>query len=255
MESYALIAIILAVLIILFRQIRLRSSRKSHHSDMDIIEAAINLPQQPGDDRHDEPATESMLRALEKKGVRLDRPLTRGQAMNVLGLHLPPDGRQVDILKHFNIPYSFGMNRTLANSLIQEIFHNPDNVKEWSNRPPTTRVRQGLLFMGGQLVNGVTQVEAQARLVHLGMEDPYRYHEWKQIDRLFLETNSPDIRAKYGARKITWKRFFEIYEALKSDGLQSQEMNGGQIIEYTFSRELDGVGQADGPHTMEPATV
>ncbi len=196
------------------------------------IETALDLPpMEPVESWQNERATEALLLELKEHGVQLDRPLTKGQAMNVLGLFSPPDGRQVDILKHFNIPYSFKMNQTMAHYVIRELFRDPQKVAEWNNRPPTTTVRQGLLFMEGKLINGLTHMQAQRRLDRIGMANPERYQEWKQIDRLFLEANNPEVRAKFEVRKITWKRFFESYETLKAAGIPPRSLCGENIIE------------------------
>jgi hypothetical protein len=173
--------------------------------------------------------------------------------MNVLGLFTPPDGRQVDILKHFNIPYSYKMNQTMAHYLIRELFDDPNKVEEWKNRPPTTTVRQGLLFMQGSLVSGLSHVDSQKLLDKLGMEDPERYQEWKQIDRLFLETNNPEIRAKYKVRKITWKRFFDSYEAIKEAGVSAKAMSGEHIIEHSMRQDGSIKAHTEIQDVMEPS--
>jgi hypothetical protein len=203
------------------------------------IETALELPpMEPVESWQNEQASEALLLELREHGVELNRDLTKGQAMNVLGLFSPPDGRQVDILKHFNIPYSFKMNQTMAHYVIRELFRDPQKVAEWNNRPPTTTVRQGLLFMEGKLVSGLTHMQAQRRLDQVGMENPEQYQEWKQIDRLFLEANNPEIRAKYEVRKITWKRFFESYENLKAAGIPPRSMCGENIIEQATLEDV-----------------
>ncbi len=218
------------------------------------IEQALNLPPQTGKAWQNEPATEAQLRELDERGIYLQQKLTKGQVMNVLGLFSPPDGRQVDILKHFNIPYTYKMNQTMAHYLIRELFDDPRKVSEWNNRPPTTTVRQGLLFMQGRLVSGLTHVESQKLLDRLGMENPERYQEWKQIDRLFLDTNNPELRARFKVRKITWKRFFESYEAIKEAGVSPRAMSGEHIIEHSLRQDDSIVAHAEIRDAMAPAT-
>jgi hypothetical protein len=218
------------------------------------IETALNLPRESKDDWQNEPATESMLQEMADRGIWLDRQLTKGQAMNILGLFTPPDGRQVDVLKHFNIPYSFKMNQTMAYYLVRELFKDPSKVAEWNNRPPTTTVRQGLLFMEGKLISGMTHVEAQRKLDKLGMEHPQQYLEWKQIDRLFLETNNPEVRAKFQVRKITWKRFFESYDAVKATGVTPRSMRGEHIIEHSLRKDDSILAHAKIREAMQPVS-
>ncbi|MEJ2620697.1 MAG: hypothetical protein P8163_10655 [Candidatus Thiodiazotropha sp.] len=218
------------------------------------IETALALPAESNEAWQNEPATELMLNELAEKDIHLKQELTKGQAMNILGLFSPPDGRQVDILKHFNIPYSFKMNQTMAHYVIREIFSDPVKVEEWNNRPPTTTVRQGLLFMEGKLVSGLTHKQCQSRLDKLGMSQPSRYQEWKQIDRLFLEANNPEIRAKMQVRKITWKRFYESYESLKESGIKPQAMQGEQIIEQLIQCDEKILEHSKIREAIQPAT-
>ncbi len=257
MEFFALLTALVAVCLFFMR----KSMRGESASDSKInmgdfqeqIEQALNLPAESEKAWQNEPATEALIRELDEKGIYLQRQLTKGQAMNVLGLFSPPDGRQVDILKHFNIPYSYKMNQTMAHYLIRELFNDPKKVAEWNNRPPTTTVRQGLLFMQGRLVSGLSHVESQKLLDKLGMEHPERYQEWKQIDRLFLETNNPEIRARYKVRKITWKRFFDSYEALKEAGISPRAMSGEHIIEHSLRQDDSIVAHAEIRDAMEAA--
>ena len=237
------------------KRIESESKRKINVDDFqEQIEQALNLPTESEKAWQNEPATDALMHDLDERGIYLQQALTKGQAMNVLGLFSPPDGRQVDILKHFNIPYSYKMNQTMAHYLIRELFEDPKKVQEWNNRPPTTTVRQGLLFMQGRLVSGLSHVEAQKRLDQLGMEHPQRYQEWKQIDRLFLETNNPEIRARFKVRKITWKRFFDSYEALKEVGISPKAMSGEHIIEHSMRQDDSLVAHAKIRDAMEPAT-
>ncbi|MGD8910260.1 MAG: hypothetical protein PVI92_13035 [Chromatiales bacterium] len=257
MEIFSfVVALGLAALLLIYKNVQTDadSNRKVSADDFkEQLEQALNLPAQSEKAWQNEPATETQLRELDERGIYLQRKLTKGQVMNVLGLFSPPDGRQVDILKHFNIPYSYKMNQTMAHCLIRELFGDPKKVEEWRNRPPTTTVRQGLLFMQGRLVNGLSHVDSQKLLDKLGMENPERYQEWKQIDRLFLESNNPEIRGKYKVRKITWKRFFESYDTLKETGIQPKAMSGEQIIEHSLRQDDRLIGHIETQEAMEPA--
>ncbi|MCU7904917.1 MAG: hypothetical protein KZQ76_03520 [Candidatus Thiodiazotropha sp. (ex Epidulcina cf. delphinae)] len=256
MEITAFItALVLFGLYLIFKSTRIGAAAKSKADDVqERIETVLNLPQESDGAWQNEPATQVMMQELGERGIRLNSVLTKGQTMNVLGLFSPSDGRQVDILKHFNIPYSFKMNQTMAYYLIRELFSDPQKVVEWNNRPPTTTVRLGLLFLAGKPVNGLTHVEAQTRLDQLAMENPAKYQEWKQVDRLFLETNNPDIRAKYQVRKTTWKRFFENYDALKEAGITPRAMCGENIIEHSLRKNNKALASAKIRNAMQPAS-
>ncbi|MBW9270550.1 MAG: hypothetical protein K1566_12980 [Candidatus Thiodiazotropha sp. (ex. Lucinisca nassula)] len=258
MEIASLFAVMMiGALLLLFKKSQSKADATQINVDelQEQIETALSLPAESDEAWQNEPATEAMLNELAEKDIRLKRELSKGQAMNILGLFSPPDGRQVDILKHFNIPYSFKMNQTMAHYVIREIFSDSAKVAEWNNRPPTTTVRQGLLFMEGKLVSGLTHEECQSRLNKLGMDHPNRYQEWKQIDRLFLETNNPEIRAKLQVRKITWKRFFESYEILKDTGINPRAMRGEHIIGHLIRSDDKILAHDKVREAMQPATT
>jgi hypothetical protein len=254
-----LTVLLIGGLILIFKKGQLNradSSKKNIPAEElnEQIETALNLPRETDKAWQNEPATDAILNELAEKGVNLDQPLTKGQAMNILGLFSPPDGRQVDILKHFNIPYTFKMNQTMAHYVIRELFSDPQKVEEWNNRPPTTTVRQGLLFMEGKLVTGLTHMECQSRLDQLGMEYPELYQEWKQIDRLFLEANSPETRLKFQVRKITWKRFFESYKVLKGADINPKVMRGDHVIEHILRNDDSILAHSNIRDAIQPAS-
>ncbi|MES9859367.1 MAG: hypothetical protein ABW157_18765 [Candidatus Thiodiazotropha sp. LLP2] len=253
-------ALLFCGLLFIFKKVQFNGTNKSNRNIkfdelQEQIDTALSLPGESDEAWQNEPATEAILNELAEKDVRLNQPLTKGQAMNILGLFSPPDGRQVDILKHFNIPYTFKMNQTMAHYVIREIFSDPQKVEEWNNRPPTTTVRQGLLFMEGKLVNGLNHMECQSRLDQLGMTYPELYQEWKQIDRLFLETNSPEIRSKFQVRKITWKRFFESYETMKETGISPRVMQGEHIIELILRNDDKILAHSNIREAMQPTST
>ncbi|MEW8257757.1 MAG: hypothetical protein AB2720_03175, partial [Candidatus Thiodiazotropha taylori] len=104
MEIASLFAVMMiAALLLLFKKSQSKADAKQVNVDelQEQIETALSLPVESGEAWQNEPATEVMLNDLAEKDIRLNRELSKGQAMNILGLFSPPDGRQVDILKHF----------------------------------------------------------------------------------------------------------------------------------------------------------
>ena len=180
---------------------------------------------------------------LEEKGIKFDRKISEFEAEHLKGLFEPLSARQIDILKHFKLPRSSNMSRTQANYLIKNLFANPANIQEWSQRPATTRVKQGILFMSGQLINGTTQFEAQSLLMKLGMENPLMYSEWKHIEKLFVAINDTSTLEHYTARKITWNRFFQLYDTLKMHGFKFKEIRIELILKQAGIQLQPETGQ------------
>lgn len=147
----------------------------------------------------------------------------------MLGLFQPPTDYQLGILNHFKVKNRSNISRTQAAYLIKTIFSDPANIRHWKRRPATSKVKQGILFMGGRLSSGLTQLEAQTQLMHYAMENPQKFLEWKHIESLFLSVNDADTLTLHNARKITWKCFFQIYDALKSAGAEPGDIDADMI--------------------------
>jgi hypothetical protein len=188
------------------------------------------------------PTTDKYLSDLAALGIKLDRTPSKTEVSHLLGLFEPPSQHQVAILKHFKIKNRSEITRTQATLLIKTIFSDPANIEKWKHRPPTTKVKQGILFMGGQLCSNMTQIEAQSKLVRYGEENPHRFMEWKHIESLFLSVNNRDSLEQHNARKITWKRFFQIYDALKNSGVEFKSINADKI--HRHAKQLASTRQA-----------
>jgi hypothetical protein len=188
--------------------------------------------------RSSKPASDESLGEFAALGIKLDRALSMAEANHLLDLSQPPSNRQLEILKHFKIKNRSEITRVQAYFLIQSIFSDPTKIEQWKQRPPTSMVKQGILFMGGQLNNNMTQIEAKTKLLHFGMENPHRFLEWRQIENLFLSVNDADTLEQHNARKITWKRFFQIYDALKSSGAEPNSINAEIIHQHMKQIEL-----------------
>ena len=217
------------------------------------VDIALDLAVENSSEEGMQPASAEMLERLRANGMVLERRVTIDEATHLLDLFSPPSGRQIDILKHFRLPYSQGMSKTLANYHIREIFKDPTSIESWNCRPPTSRIQQALLFMSGQMMNGMTYVEAQSKLTQLGMQKPMKYQSWKRIERLYFETNNRDLLKKYSARKITWKRFFKIHDALVASGISEDDIDGKTILKRAISES--GLSAKKPVSKMDPADM
>ncbi|MES9861147.1 MAG: hypothetical protein ABW157_08200 [Candidatus Thiodiazotropha sp. LLP2] len=177
------------------------------------------------------------LERLEELGIGVSDELTEKELFHLRGLTQPATVRQVEILKHFKVQRLLSANKTMANYYIRKIFSDPVNVEEWQQRPPTSRIMQGLLFMNGRLTRGMTQYEAQIKLKQSGIEHPARYREWKQIEHLFLAVNDQVTRQRNATRKITWKRFYQYYDEVLSYGVTADEISVEMVLVLIVSHQ------------------
>jgi hypothetical protein len=172
------------------------------------------------------------LGELAALGIKLDRSLSMAEAKLLLNLFQPPSHHQLEVLKHFKIKNRSEITHIQAHFLIKTLFSDPANIEQWKRRPATSKVKQGILFMGGQLSSSMTQIEAQSKLKHYGTENPRRFQEWKHIEKLFLTVNDTGTLERHSARKMTWKRFFQIYDAIKNSGMQSDSIDADKIHQH-----------------------
>ncbi|MCG7988621.1 MAG: hypothetical protein JAZ20_18145 [Candidatus Thiodiazotropha weberae] len=191
------------------------------------VEIALELAQSPTTNQKlpEKPIEGEWLKHLSAMGVSLVEALTVKELYHIQGLSQPASPRQVDILKHFKMPGAVKMNKTVANYTIRRLFAEAENVEAWQQRPPTSRVMQGLLYINGSFTRGMTQYQAQRRLRKSGIESPSKYREWKRIEALFIGVNDLVTRQRNATRKITWKRFYHYYDELKSNGVASDEIS------------------------------
>jgi hypothetical protein len=177
------------------------------------------------------------LALLQQKGINLSFEPSVKQSFHLKGLFQPASKRQIAILKHFKVPRSFRMNKTMANFHIKKIFSNSVQVEEWKKRPPTSRELQGLLFMNGQLSRGMTLHEAQRKLKKSGMENPAKYREWNRIEALFAAVNDQVTCQRNGIRKITWKRFFHFYDEIKNSGIEPNDISVNLMLTLVIKHQ------------------
>jgi hypothetical protein len=174
--------------------------------------------------------SDECMKFFSEKGIKLSTCPTEKEVFHLKGLFQPASPRQIEILKHFKIPHALNMNKTMAGFYIKQIFSDTANVTVWNSRAPTSKVMQGLLFMNGSFPRGISHREAEKKLIKCGIEDPLRFREWKQIERLFSIVNDPATCRCHGTRKITWKSFYYYYERVKEFGVAIDEITVDSLI-------------------------
>jgi hypothetical protein len=178
------------------------------------------------------------LENLETQGGTIDQAQPFTDAAEPVDPMLPPSYHQLEILKHFKIKNRSEITRIQANLLIKTIFSDPTNIEQWKFRPAKSKVKQGILFMGGQLSSGMTHREAQSKLRHYSEKNPQRFSEWKHVEALFLLVNSRGSLKHHNARKLTWKCFFQIYDDLINSGVDINRINADRIHRHARKTEL-----------------
>jgi hypothetical protein len=213
-------------------------SKKNHHVASELpenIKQQISMPlplEQLTGTYPNKPTSYEYSENLTVLGIKVNQASSITDTTRQLGPFPPPSYLQLEILKHFKIKNRSKLTRTQANNLIKILFSDPANIEQWKRRPATSKLKQGILFMGGQLNASMTYNEAQSRLRHYGKEHPRKFSEWKYIEALFLLVNCRDSLEHHNARKLTWKCFFEAYDDIKHSGVGYISINADRIHEH-----------------------
>jgi hypothetical protein len=211
---------------------KLKNLLQKNRNYQEAIETTHNIQQQPRMAlSYGQPAGKSLDEHAEPEN-KVEGEQSNTMANQLLGLGNPPSNHQLEILKHFRVKNRSEFTRTQASAMIKIIFSDPVNIEQWKQRPATSKIKQGILFMGGQLNSSMTQMEAQSMLRHYGKQHCQRFLEWKHIETLFLLVNSSENLEQYNARKLTWKCFFQVYDDLKNSGVYFNKINADKIHQH-----------------------
>jgi hypothetical protein len=227
-----------------FAQDQVEKKRKSHQIAADLrdqVSIALELAQSStiNNKLPSKPIESEWIGRFNEMGIEPVEALTVKEIFHLQGLRQPATERQVDILKHFKVPGFVNMTKTMANYHIRRLFADAGKVEAWQQRPPTSRIMQGLLYMNGYFERGMSQYQAQRELRDSGVANPAKYAEWKRIETLFIAVNDQVSRQRNATRKITWKRFFYYYDEFKRVGVPIDSISVDMMLARIASQQRD----------------
>lgn len=149
---------------------------------------------------HD-PVTEAQLNRLKEDGIKLPgRPITKGQASDLIGLGEPPEPKQLEILKFFKVTGLPLKHQSLAQIEIDRIFSDPEKYEQWKNRPATQLQKEYYRYFGLPIPKGLTASEAESTMSSHELTEEQQ-DEWFSYEDIVDEFQDKDFREVYDLKK------------------------------------------------------
>src|SRR5690606_18078356 len=134
--------------------------------------------------------TERQLDRLRRMGISA-KPMTKGQASDLIGLMEEPDDYALEVLRFFKVP-TRGMNQTRAGAEVARIFRDPESRERWKNREATAEQKECLRFFRKKVPKGLTHEEAAKLIAELGEQHPELAEDWYNFQSIIAEFNDKD---------------------------------------------------------------
>lgn len=149
---------------------------------------------------HD-PVTEAQLNRLKEDGIRLPgRPITKGQASDLIGLGEPPEPGQLEILRFFKVTGLPLKHQSLAQIEIDRLFSDPEKYEQWKNRPATQLQKEYYRYFGLPVPKGLTASKAQSTISSHELTDD-QDEEWAAFEDIVEEFQDKEFRDDYEIKK------------------------------------------------------
>jgi hypothetical protein len=169
-------------------------------------------------------ATEKQLERLERYGFEIDVHPSKGQASDLIGLLIPPDDEEREVLKHFKVPLR-GMNQSRARYLVAKLLSEPANVESFRNRPPNPFQKEFYRFSGLPVPKDLTFKSANQDIEKcLSQLEQHKQQEWRDFASIWEEFCDSDFRDGSNIRKVSFALFKKGVERTKSNGHTLSEL-------------------------------
>lgn len=149
---------------------------------------------------HD-PVTEAQLNRLKEDGIRLpSRPITKGQASDLIGLGETPGPGQLEILRFFKVTGLPLKHESLAEIEIGRLFSDPEKYDQWKNRPATQIQKEYYRYFRLPVPKGLTAAEAEKTMSSHELTDD-QDEEWSSYEYIVEEFQDKEFREDYEIKK------------------------------------------------------
>ncbi len=170
-----------------------------------------------------DPMTSSQKKWLEKEGIQVDQPLTKGHASDLIDLHHPASAQQLEILNFFNIPLPKDLNHTRAMHELSLLFRDPEKQKAWNQRPPSQLQKERARFFGVKLPKEATESQAELlisdKVSVLEEKDDPRVDEWDSIENIIHRlSDEQDLKEVFSIKKPGIALIITALEKLQEEG-------------------------------------
>lgn len=179
---------------------------------------------------HD-PATERQMQRLEEDDIAIPgRPLTKGQASDLIGLGMPPEPEQLEILKFFKVKGLPLRHESIARIEIDRLFKDESRRDEWNNRPATSIQKEFYRWFGFKIPKGLTATQA-AEFIDSQDLNEKQIDEWDAYKDILEELSDKEFRDDYDIKKPSMPLIRKAVEQLLEEGSQLENLTADDLID------------------------
>lgn len=187
---------------------------------------------------HD-PVTEYQLARLKDDGIRLPgRPISKGQASDLISLGETPDPGQFEILKFFKVSGLALKHSSIAAIEIDRLLSDPEKAKKWINRPATPIQKEYYRYFGIPVPKGLTASEAEERIVSDDLTDEQN-DEWFAYSELIEELQDKDFREDYDLKKPSLPVIRQAIKQHLDQGTKLDALSADDLVDTILSIKPD----------------
>lgn len=173
--------------------------------------------------------TEHQLQKIADIGLNIKGGrLTKGEALDIIGLFEPADTEDIDILRFFKIPLK-DMNKSKAKYEVGKLFNDPMKTETWKKRPAYPMQKEFYKYFGLKAPKGLSYEEASKFIVKYKMEIPEQdepiLDEWELYVEVYDIINDIDFLEVYDSKKISLSLYRLAIDQLKNEGYILQDLS------------------------------
>ena len=177
-----------------------------------------------------DPITERQRSRLTDDGFQLNLgALSKGNASDLIGLMMPPDTQDENVLRFFNSPPQF-FNQVRAREEAKRLLSDPECVARWQAQPADSAQREKLRAYGMKVPRNLTTKDADALIEKtekdLATSDPNLLARTQTMLSILSELDDPDTRETYGFKKPPITIVREAIRELEEEGRTLDDLAG-----------------------------
>lgn len=175
--------------------------------------------------------TERQLERIKTDGLHVGGPgLTKGAASDLIGLALPVEDGDAEVLKFFKVPLK-GLNQTRARYEVKRLPADAQNASAWNERPADPLQKECLKFFGIPAPRGLTCVQA-AQIIDdhrtkLDEGSSKQADEWDSFESIVDQLSDKDTRDDFELKKPTLSAIRLAVDALLAEGKSMDDLDTG----------------------------
>lgn len=187
---------------------------------------------------HD-PVTERQLQRLRDDEIKLPgRPISKGQASDLIGLGEPTEPEQLEILRFFKVTGLPLKHYSIAAIEIDRIMSDPEKARQWNNRPANAIQKEYYRYFGITAPKGLTATEAEATIASHELSDD-QWDDWDAYSDLIEELQDKDFREDYELKKPSIPVIRQAIERHTKEGIKITELSADDLVDTLFDIKPD----------------